>query len=343
MIGQRIGRIKTKRLCFIAINLAISVIVACAGSTGIDAEDAVEQFPESRFLTADGLGETEAEAKRAAMAELAAVFETTVYAQTIQRAESWLADDLPERFDKQVAQTVHLQTNVLLKGARIGRIQKDADGGGFRALAVLDRRQAASQWQREMEAIEAAIDGQVAVLRTTEGRLSRLTVLNRLAESMVRQAVIESRLSVLGYPSLSAIDDYADFLLERRQLAHDVVLWVQIEGQQERSFKRRVIALLSDGGYAIAPKREAAVGLITGYLDLQSLDLGNPDVYFVRAVADVLLVDMDTGNPIASFDENQRKGHVNADEAARRAVAALAGQVADKLMHSLGTVGVGAK
>jgi len=333
----------TKRLCFMAMNLAMAFVVACAGSTDRGQQDTLESFPQSRFLTADGFGETEVEAKRAAMADLAAVFEATVYAQTIQRAESWLADGLTERFDKQVAQTVHIQTNVLLKGARIGRIRKDEGGGGFRALAVLDRQQAASQWQREKETIEAAIEGQVVALRTTEGRLSRLTVLNRLAELMVRQAVIESRLSVLGYPTVSDIDAYAELMLERQQLAHDVVLWLQFEGQQARPFRRRVIALLSDGGYAIAPEREDAVGLITGYIDQQPLDLGNPGVYFVRAVADVLLVDMDTGKPIASFDENLRKGNMNADEAARRAVEALADQVADNLMRALGTSSVGAK
>ena len=50
--------------------------------------------------------------------------------------------------------------------------------------------------------------------------------------------------------------------------------------------------------------------LITGTIRVQSLDLGNPEVRFIRAMADVQLVDMDTDTCIAAFDESVRKGHV---------------------------------
>ncbi len=91
-----------------------------------------------------------------AMAELAAIFESRVYARTVQQATSWMGEGLPEQFDRQVEQTVRIHTDVQLEGARIGRVQPDKAAGGFRALAVLDRRQAISRWQRELAETQEA-------------------------------------------------------------------------------------------------------------------------------------------------------------------------------------------
>jgi hypothetical protein len=149
-----------KRLNWVGVALVVLVAAGCAGSTPVDEKAAAAAFPDDRFLTAEAAGETEAQAKRAAMAELAAIFEARVYARTVQQATSWIGEGLPEQFDRQVEQSVRIHTDVQLEGARIGRAWPDEAGGGFRALAVLNRRQAASRWQRELAETRMAIDGQ---------------------------------------------------------------------------------------------------------------------------------------------------------------------------------------
>ena len=136
------------------------------------------------------------------MAELAAIFESRVYARTVQQATSWMGEGLPEQFDKQVEQTVRIHTDVQLEGARIGRVEPDDAAAGFRALAVLDRRQAVSRWQRELAETQMAIDGQVEALIGVKGRLSRLAALNRvfgdhLADTSRRRGPLAARPAVL--------------------------------------------------------------------------------------------------------------------------------------------------
>jgi hypothetical protein len=123
-------------------------------------------------------------------------------------------------------------------------------------------------------------------------------------------------------------------------MARDVSLYVQLDGNPAPPFARRLNALLSGDGYSLTPYRDEAAGLITGTIRIQPLDLGNPDVRFIRAMADVQLVDMDTDAQIATFDESVRKGHVNEGEAARRAVEGVAERVAHKLVGALSTLGV---
>jgi len=329
-----------KRLNWVGVALVVLVVAGCAGSTPIDEKAAAAAFPDDRYLTAQAAGETEAQAKRAAMAELAAIFEARVYARTVQQATSWMGEGLPEQFDRQVEQSVRIHTDVQLEGARIGRLWPDEAGGGFRALAVLNRRQAASRWQRELAETRMAIDGQEAALDAVDGRLSRLAALNRITALMVREAAIESRLSVLGRPVIPGVDAPSDIIARREQLAREVSLFIQLEGNPAPPFTRRLNALLSGDGCSLTPYRDEAAGLITGTIRVQPLDLGNPDVYFIRAIADIQLLDVDTDTQIAAFDESVRKGHVDEGEAARRAVEGVAAQVAEKLVRALGTLGV---
>jgi hypothetical protein len=325
--------------------LALVVLLAtgCAGSPAADDPTTADPFPDDRFLTAEAAGETEGQAKRAALAELAAVFEARVYARTVQQATSWTGEGLPEQFDRQVEQTVRIHTDVRLEGSRIGIVRPDEAAGGFRALAVLNRREAASRWQRELAETAMAIDGQVDALQSVKGRLSRLAALNRITALMVRQAAIESRLSVLGRPVSPAADLPSGIIVQRERLARDVSLFLQFDGNPAPPFTRRLNALLSVDGYRLTAYRDEAAGLITGTIRVQPLELGNPEVRFIRAMADVQLVDMDTGTQIAAFDESVRKGHVDEGEAARRSVQGVAAQVAQKLVRALGTLGVAAE
>ena len=316
-----------KPLSWRAIAVLVLLAAGCAGSPPADEEAALEAFPENRFLIAEAAGDTEGEAKRAAMAELAAIFESRVYARTLQQATSWMGAGLPEQFDRQVEQTVHIHTDVQLQGARIGRVWPDEATGGVRALAVLDRRQSASRWQQELAEILLAIEGQKAALDAIKGRLSRLAALNHITALMVRQAAIESRLSVLGRPVMPGADDHTDIIVERERLVHDIALFIQLEGNPALPFTRRLNAQLSNEGYTLTPYRDEAAGLITGAIQVQPLNLGNPQVHFIRALADVQLVDTDTDTQMAAFDESLRKGHVDEGEAARRSVDGLAIQV----------------
>jgi hypothetical protein len=126
-------------------------------------------------------------------------------------------------------------------------------------------------------------------------------------------------------------------------MARDVSLFIQLDGNPAPPFTRRLNALLSGDGYTLTPYRDEAAGLITGTIRVQPLDLGNPDVRFIRAMADVQLVDMDTDTQVAAFDESVRKGHVDEGEAARRSVEGVAAQVAQKLARALNTLGVAAE
>jgi hypothetical protein len=146
----------------------------------------------------------------------------------------------------------------------------------------------------------------------------------------------------LGRPVTPLADDRSGIIVQRERLARSVALFIQLEGNPAPPFTRRLKILLSGDGYLVTASRDEAAGLITGTISVAPLDWGNPEVRFIRAMAEVQLVDVDTGTQLAVFDESVRKGHVDEGEAARRSVNAVAARVAGKLSQTLGTLGIAA-
>ncbi len=331
-------KISFRVVCVIVLALA----AGCAGGKPRPQEVSQAQaFDAAKYLTAEATGQTEIEARREAMAALAAVFQARVQAETQSRANSYLTTGESEQFEKQVDQMVQIETDVQLQGARIGWARPDAAAGGFRALAVLDRDQAAGRWRSELERIEMALDAGMQSLSAAQGRLPRLIALNHMAVLASEMAVTESRLSVLGRPGMPSDLDLTPLLAERERLAQDAAFFIQIEGEPAELFRHRLGKWITAQGYKISKRADEAAGLISGKVWFQPLALDNAHVAFVRALADIVVIDRDSDREIVAFSENSRKGHIDENEARRRALDQLAEQTAAKITRTLGTIGLG--
>jgi hypothetical protein len=322
--------------------LAVILTAFSAGCGGGKAriEPQVPVFDAKKYLTAEAWGPTQGEAKRSAMAELAAIFNARVRAETQSRANAYVSAADDERFEKQVDQMVRIETDVQLEGARIGWVKPEEKTGGYRALAVLDRDQAAGRWRNELARIHMALDTGLDSLSGLKGRLPRLSALNRLSLLSGQMAVAESRLSVLGRPAILFEGDLGAVFAERDRLIDTTRFFIQIDGDAAESFAHRLGALMTAQGYRMSGTADQAAGLISGKFWLQPLFLDNPDVLFVRALADISITDLDTHTEIAAFSENVRKGHMDENEARRKAIDQLAQQTAADILKTMGTLGM---
>ncbi len=317
-----------------------ALVVHCAGGAVRKEEEAAQAatFDAQKYLTADAVGPSDGEAKRSALAALAAVFNARVRAETQSTATSYVGGEAGEQFEKQVAQMVQVQTDVQLQGAQIGWVRPE-EGGGYRALAVLNRDQAAGRWRNELARLQAELDAGQAGLATLKGRLPRLAALNRLAATMAAMAVTETRLSVLGRPAMPVDADYTAVLAERSQLVNGACFFIEMEGESASHFTRRLEALITAQGYRLCNSADQAAGLIRGEVSIQPLALDHRNARFVRALADVTLIDQDSGDRMAAFSENVRKGHMDENEALRQAIDELAQTTAARIQEALGGIG----
>ncbi|MGD8369882.1 MAG: hypothetical protein PVG78_19760 [Desulfobacterales bacterium] len=316
------------------------LLFGCASSPESVPETPEAAFDPGRYLTAEGFGATEAEARREALGALAAVFESRVYSETASSAASFITDSAPEAFEKNVETKLRVESSVRLKGARIGSIQRDEKTGLYRALAILDRNQAAREWQEQMAMVDTRLQAEREALPDRTGRLIRMGALNRILEAALEKAALRSRLRVVGRAAVDAESfDLQPIANEAAALRSASSFWVNVEGEHADIVSNRIEKMLGDQGIGVVREPDRAAGTVAGAIGFTRLDLGNRKVHFVRAVLRLAVIDVDTGTQVASISEDLRKGHVDETEAMRMAAESVSERAAEALLAALGLSG----
>ena len=318
--------------------LTLLLSIGCGGRDTKIPRETVTAFPESRYLTAQGSGPTEIEARQQALAELAAVFESRVQAETTSFARSTIGPDNAEFFEKNVASKVAVVSSVRLTGAEIGRVwQDESPPGDYHALAVIDRARTGRNWAAELETVTAQTEAEVKNLAYTTGRFRRMLALNRVVVGLLQKQVLESRLRVLNYPARATLDvEIGPLAAELARLRSELRFFVNMAGDHGRTVADALYEAFNASGLSMSADRDEADALINGRVETQLLSLNNPRAQFVRAGATVRIVETGTGAVVASLTESVRKGHVDQSEATRKAVAALSGLLAERLISEIG-------
>jgi hypothetical protein len=321
--------------------IALFVLTFGCAASPESAPDAPEAtFDPGRYLTAEGVGATEAEARRDALGALAAVFESRVYSETASTAASFITDRTPEAFEKNVETKLRVESSVRLKGARIGSVHRDDDSGLYHALAVLDRNRAAREWQEQMTLVDARLQAERAALTLQTGRLLRMGALNRILEAALEKAALRSRLRVVGRAAVDAESfDLQPIADEAAALRAESAIWVKVEGEHADIVADRIEKALGDQGLGVTREPGLAAGTVAGSINFTPLDLGSRNVHFFRAALRLAVIDVDTGTQVAAISEDLRKGHVDENEAVRMAAESVSDRAAEALLAAMGLSG----
>lgn len=318
--------------------MALLLLIGCGGSEIKTQAETETAFPESRYLTAEGSGQTEIEARQRALAELSAIFESRVHAETTSFARSAVGSNTDELFEKSVESKIAIVSSVRLTGAKIGRVWQDAaSSGGYHALAVIDRSRTGRNWAAELETVTANTEAEVKNLEDTTGRFRRMLGLNRIVVGLLKIQALESRLRVLNYPARSSLDvDINTITVELARLRSQLRFFVNFSGDNGQVVADRISEAFTTSGLLMGNSRDEADALISGQVATQPLALNNPRAQFVRALATVKVIEPGSGAVVGTFNESVRKGHVDPAEAVRKAVATLSETVAERLISEIG-------
>lgn len=327
-----------KRLSAVVMTAVLLLAAGCSGTSKARKMSPSPEYPEDRYLVATGYGDSPAEAAREARSAMAAIFSSTVYSETMAQATSAFDLDGKEQFQKQVASTVQVISTVALEGVQVVDQGKEAKTGAYTALAVLDRRQAAARWQRDLASTEERLAAEMAALPSVAGALSRLAALNRITGLDLAQKALASRLRVVGGATAPAAEseDMRAVAAELVALRQKTTFLVVLEGDQAAEAIPIIREGLSREGLLITDDASAAAGRISGTVVLQPLNIDNPKARFVRAIITADIVDAATGVALKSVTARVRKANADEPEAARMAVRAAAEQITAEIAAALG-------
>ncbi len=310
---------------------------ACAGSSPPPPTETGPEFPAERYLTATGIGETEAEARRAAVAEMSQIFESKVLAETFASAQSIIGESNQESFTKEVESSVRMVSAVELKGVRIGKTWKAESGGPYYALAVLDKLQARRSWDGEIETLETAMEGTKSALAAAHSDFRKLQAQNQMMTLWLQRESIRSRLRVIGFAGMREDeDDIRKIAKTAAEIRERLKIFIAVDGEKGDVVENVLGRRLTENGYNLVLNETEADILLQGDLRLENVNLQNPQVRFVRAMVHLRLLDRAENREMGDVTEDVRKGHVDRSEAARNAVESVAEMAADKMIAFFG-------
>lgn len=323
-----------------AVLLTVSCSTTGGGDSGAGKPTSVQRLtvglPPERYLSAVGLGDTRAQAEKAAASELAKVFESKIQVE----------DTLVERYTE-------------LMNGKGGGISSRTDG--FRHTSV-----SASQTLYNLKFTEPSVDSKgivtvVAYLHRSEtaevyldrivansGRVKFLTAEAEKAGDPVRQFAFLGAAATIGVNNRALVDQLSiisqparknvnlgydlDTLQNRTaESAKRVGFAVKIKGDPDRKVGKLCEELFTDMGFVVSEK---AVLTVDGTFTLEETDLGQKDMKFVRYDCSLSVRD-GTGTSFATLVEKGREGHVSVKEASARVLRTIKEKLQTELRRKL--------
>ncbi|MBU0970222.1 MAG: LPP20 family lipoprotein [Proteobacteria bacterium] len=316
----------------------LGLVFACGkGSSFLPETGTTLDFPETRFLLAQGTGATEIDARRQALAELSAIFDSRVSSRTESLARSSLGPDNTELFEKTLESRIQILSSVRLEGAKIGKVWQDEAPGTFHALAVLDRKDAGRKWTRDLEILDQRIGAETSTLGTTPGKLGKMAALNQILDLSLERHAIESRLVVVNYPVLPESElDLGKMMSQLAAIRSSLHFYIDIPGEYGQMVETVLSQTLTRNGILITPDRDKADAWVMGQVVVTPINLDNLRAVFVRATGKIQVVDTDSHALFAEMNQAVRKGHLDRNEAIHKAVLEVSQQISRELVQALG-------
>ena len=321
--------------------MAISLVSCASGASTLSKEKASgntssgKEYAASKYLTAEGMGQSENEARERARAELSNIFEARVSSEVINRVRSVSDSKNGETVSRDDEQKIRILSSVEFKGLEIGRVWKDKNRGNYHALAVLDRLKAREEWQGKVDDIDNRIEAMLDSLESQKSIFSKLQTLKKARRLWLEKEVFVSRLRVLGFSNGSAADyEIKSIVSMTGSITSRLIIAVDIaDGIYGRTISEEITETLNREGYAVTAKGGEANIQISGSVKVSPVELKNPGWEFARASVSISIRDRESGLTVGEITEKKRASHLTYDEASHKAVKAVSAMVAEKLLE----------
>jgi len=316
----------------------LTFFTGCAASPPQTAsQDPSSDLSSKRYLVATGIGQTDPEARRMAKAEMSAIFESQIESRVGSSVKLTTGSDRSEAINKETEANINIKSNVQLQGVEIKNTWYDEKSRMYYAQAVLDKYSAREQWSDRANALDEDIDAGFQRLGSIESPVSKLESLNVLYHQLLEQETLISRLRVIGFLDQGFAEHSAESTMGMiRDIKKQIVIYVDIRGHHEKDVEATISKHLAEKGYTLSPEKKDANLTMTGTVETEPVALDNDQWKFSRAAVSLTVNDRITNRDVIKLHERVRKGHMNADEASKRAAVSAAKKVSQGLIDSFG-------
>ena len=142
-----------------------------------------------------------------------------------------------------------------------------------------------------------------------------------------------SRMSVIGYEAPQATRlNFSELAALRQGVLTDFRIALDVVSQNGDELSHQLAKKLTQQGFMVQTNTRNSDATLKVTLGLSKVVNNNPNFKFMRATADVAIVDPVSGEKVGHFNESQRGAHLNYHEAGVKAVKKLSGTLSKKIV-----------
>ena len=279
---------------------AVAFLGACATNRNI-LNEKMAKYPADKYLSKVAFGQTKKDAKDAAQAELAKLFE-----------------GLPEYKDSAI------RRDNILSQIKVVQWWKNKENKRYYAIAALERQPALDTLAPYYAPIDGKLSNITAKIASDNDKFVKVKYAVEIPALLAKRDELDSEYRRISFDG-SAYNEEALYSFKSiyNKTFYDIKINAVLTGSDDITVKTYIIDALNDLGFGVGENMkdydiELAMDTHIDKYASSSLD----GLYWSTATATVALKDMATGGVFTTFSETERNGSSRGEEAKRRSLVA---------------------
>jgi hypothetical protein len=316
--------------------IAVMVLSGCAPKEQPIKTPLYDQYPEDKYMTALGIGDTEDEARSQALAELSYTFVSKIKSETLDRVKLVVDKSGHETTEQTLKKKVRVSSDVELKGVEI--VDVWSAKGQFCAFAVLEKSKAIDVWLMELQDMDYQVEGSISAAWAPESNLVKYKLLKKAIDLWVKREAVASRLLVIGYEAEEEVEAPYEMLPVFRQInkiKSQTALYILIKGDYSGIIRENISEKLARAGYVFATNPKTADVIIQGTVTVERLNIDAPDLTYASASLSLSIKDIAADVSLGEISEQMRGAHLYFNDAVKSAMMKVVSSATKKLIQIL--------
>lgn len=239
---------------FIIVGALISLLGACASQPEKDASQRPEwvmgsssEYPRAKYISGVGDATGMSEAKERARAEVAKVFDVTIFSSSsdaTQYKESRAGGFTESSSAWQVSREIQSDTEQRLQGVKIAEMWQDPQTSRFYAIAVLPRQVTALHLREDIQQLDAATSDVIQRAQQSGSLMKKIQASTDAIVLQQKRRALNSQLQVIA---ISGQGETANYSVEKLQADHqDLLSRITVKAAAEGEKEGELVSALED-------------------------------------------------------------------------------------------------
>ncbi len=286
----------------------VILITSCSAQNSSDVFLNLEKdYPQSKYLSAIGKGDSRRDAEKNAMGKLALIFESQINtSQTLNEHYSEFSDDEGSSltYEASTKKRTNVSSDQKLLNVKYGKHGVDEVGNNF-IVAYINKRETAAIYDEKIEGFHTSILSLKNNAVKADSKIKRYAALNRASKQMNENLGLMKQQTIISpyNPDFSdKVATYNSIYAKKGEVANSIKFVIS---ESDEDIVNSLSSIITSKGFKIAKSGDF---LISSSLKYEEVDLGRKEIFYNWFMNIEL---MDANNEIIfNFDKSGREGGI---------------------------------